>query len=177
MEKIEMVEKLREKTGISAEEAWMALEKNNWVLVDAMLWLETEKGVPSQTAKASSAGEETYQPVNPAIGDKKDDESIGAKLKKLLEDSVNHSLVLRREGKQILRLPVLVLVILLAAAFYVVVIGLLAALFCGCQFALEGPRAKKDGEFNRVMQTAEEAAQKMRREFEASAKEHKDDCE
>ena len=120
MEKIEMVEKLREKTGISAEEAWTALEKNNWVLVDAMLWLETEKGVPSQTAKASSAGEDSYLPVKPTVGDKKDDDSIGAKLKKLLDDSLSHSLVLRREGKQMLRLPVLILLVLLVAAFYVV---------------------------------------------------------
>lgn len=169
MEKIEMVEKLREKTGISAEEAWTALEKNNWVLVDAMLWLETEKGVPSQTAKASSAGEESYLPVKPTVGEKKEDDSLGAKLKKLLDDSLNHSLVLRREGKQILRLPVLILVVLLMAAFYVVVIGLLAALFCGCQFALEGPKAKADDEINRAMRTAEEAAKKMKDEFSGSS--------
>ncbi len=162
MEKIELVEKLREKTGLSAEEAWNALEKNNWVLVDAMLWLEREKKIPSQTATASSAGEESYQPVNPTVGDKKNDDSFTAKLLRLLEDSINHHLVLRREGKSVLRLPVLVLVVLLCTAFYVVVVGLLVALFCGCQFALEGPKAKPDDEINRVMRDAEDMANRMR---------------
>ena len=167
MEKIEMVEKLREKTGISAEEAWTALEKNNWVLVDAMLWLEQEKNVPSQTATASSAGETgQYLPVKPTVGDKKNDDSIGARLLRLLEESLNHFLVLRRDGKVLLRLPVLILVILLFAAFYVVVIGLLVGLFCGCQFALEGPRVRADNEVNKAMKAAEDMAQKMKDEME-----------
>ena len=166
MEKIEMVEKLREKTGISAEEAWTALEKNNWILVDTMLWLEQEKHIPSQTATASSAGETgQYLPVNPTMGDKKNDDSFGTKLMRLLEESLNHFLVLRREGKVVLRLPVLILVILLLAAFYVVVIRLLVGLFCGCQFALEGPRVKADDEVNKAMKAAEEAARKMKDEM------------
>lgn len=166
MEKIEMVEKLREKTGISAEEAWTALEKNNWILVDAMLWLEREKGVPSQTATASSAEDGAYLPVKPAMDDsKKSDDSFSAKLGKLLKDSITHSLVVRREGKVLLRLPVLILIILLCTAFYVVVIGLLAALFCGCQFALEGPKAAADDKVNKAMKDAEEAAARMKDEF------------
>ncbi len=167
MEKIEMVEKLREKTGISAEEAWNALEKNNWVLVDAMLWLEQEKKIPSQTATASSAGEGgQFLPVKPTVGDKKSDDSLGTRLWRLLEESLNHFLVLRREGKVLLRLPVLILIVLLCAAFYVVVIGLLAGLFCGCQFALEGPRVKADNEVNKAMKAAEDMAQKMKDEME-----------
>lgn len=167
MEKIEMVEKLREKTGISAEEAWNALEKNNWVLVDAMLWLEQEKKIPSQTATASSAGEGgQFLPVKPTVGDKKSDDSLGSRLWRLLEESLNHFLVLRREGKVLLRLPVLILIVLLCAAFYVVVIGLLVGLFCGCQFALEGPRVKADNEVNKAMKAAEDMAQKMKDEME-----------
>ncbi|MBQ8401598.1 MAG: DUF4342 domain-containing protein [Clostridia bacterium] len=166
MEKIEMVEKLQEKTGISAEVAWSALEKNNWVLVDAMLWLERENYIASQTAAASSASDAgQFLPVKPAVGGKKTDDSIGAKLRRLLEESLEHSLVLRRGGKVVLRVPVLILVILLCAAFYVVVIGLLAALFFGCQFALEGPHIKEDHEVNKAMKAAEEAAAKMKEEM------------
>ncbi|MBQ8641865.1 MAG: DUF4342 domain-containing protein [Clostridia bacterium] len=160
-----MVEKLRENTGISAEEAWTALEKNNWVLMDALLWLEKEGKIPSRTATASSAEEAAYLPVKATVGEKKDDESIAAKLRKLLEDSISHSLVLKKGGKTLLRLPVLILIVLLCAAFYVVIVGLLVALFAGCQFALEGPRIRDDDEINKAMKTAEEAAAKMRDEF------------
>ncbi len=162
MEKIELVEKLREKTGLSTEEAWNALERNNWVLVDAMLWLEKEKRIPSQTATASSAGENPYQPVKPTVDDKKSDDSLSAKLRRLLEDSLTHHLVLRRMGNPVLRLPVLVLVVLLCAAFYVVIVGLLAALFCGCQFAMEGPKSRPEDEINQVMKDAEKMAARMR---------------
>ena len=40
MEKIEVVDKLRNKTNISYEEAKKALENNNWDILDAMLYLE-----------------------------------------------------------------------------------------------------------------------------------------
>ncbi len=165
MEKIELVEKLRARTGLTMEEAWDALEKNNWVLVDAMLWLEAEGKIPSQTATASSAGENDYQPVNPTVEVKKSaDGSFWDTVKRLLHDSLTHHLVLQKDGGQVLRLPVLILLILLCSAFYVVVVGLLAALFCGCQFSLVGPKVKPDSELNRVMKEAEEAAAKMKNE-------------
>lgn len=138
MEKMEMVEKLQEKTGISAEEAWTALEKNGWVLVDAMLWLEAEKGIPPQTGKASSANDENqFQPVTPTMGESHTGESVGSKLKKLLRDSLTHSLVLHREEVEIVRLPLLVLLILLCSSLYVILIGLAIALLYGCKFSLE----------------------------------------
>lgn len=165
MERIEMVEKLREKTGLSYEDAWNALEKNGWVLVDAMLWLEKEKKIEGQTAVVTTRPEESYEPVNPAVDSTgKSDETLFDKLKKLLIMSVEHSLVVRRKGKVLLRLPVLLLIVLLFAAFYIVVIGLLAGLFCGCQFAMEGPKVKADGEINKFMRSAEEAAARVREE-------------
>lgn len=164
MEKIELVEKLQEKTGISAEEAWTALEKNGWVLVDAMLWLETEKGIPSQTGKASSATDkEQFQPVTPTMGDNhKTNDSLLEKLKKLLRDSLEHFLVLRYREKDMLRVPVLILLILLLSSFYVVIIGLLIALFCGCSFSIDGPTSDANDAMNKAMHAAEEAAKKMR---------------
>ena len=138
MEKMEMVEKLQEKTGISAEEAWTALEKNGWVLVDAMLWLEKEKGIPTQTGKASSAHDENqFQPVTATMSEKHTGESIGAKLKKLLKDSLTHYLVVRRDEGEILRLPLLILLILLCSSLYVILITLAVALLYGCQFSIE----------------------------------------
>lgn len=145
MEKIEMVEKLQEKTGISAEEVWTALEKNGWVLVDAMLWLETEKGIPTQTGRASSAADDNqFQPVTPTMGDKKDESSLWAKIQKLLRDGMTHHLLLRRNEKELVRLPVLILLVLLCSAFYIVIIGLLVALLYGCQFSIEDVSAWED---------------------------------
>lgn len=40
MERKEMIEKLMNKAKVSYEEAESALEKNNWDLLDAMIYLE-----------------------------------------------------------------------------------------------------------------------------------------
>lgn len=43
MTRLEMVEKIREKTGVTYEEAREALEKANWDMLDAIVSLEKEK--------------------------------------------------------------------------------------------------------------------------------------
>ena len=40
MDKLKLIDKLREKTNISYEEAKAALENNNWDILDAILYLE-----------------------------------------------------------------------------------------------------------------------------------------
>ncbi|MGM9974626.1 MAG: ubiquitin, partial [Clostridiaceae bacterium] len=40
MDKINLVDKLRTKANISYEEAKVALENNNWDILDAMVYLE-----------------------------------------------------------------------------------------------------------------------------------------
>ena len=42
MDHIEMVEKMREKTGLSYEEARAVLERSDWNLLDALIALEQE---------------------------------------------------------------------------------------------------------------------------------------
>ena len=55
MEQMEMVSRLCEKAGCSAEDARDALERANWVLLDAMIILERET-TTARTLSANGCG-------------------------------------------------------------------------------------------------------------------------
>lgn len=180
MEQTEMVQRLCEKAGCSAEDARDALERSGWVLLDAMIILEREKKTARHTAQASTGngngsgdgdgktdGEDGYQAVLPTVSTQKNarSDAIGAKLRELLAKSLTHALVVRHGEREYARLPILYFLILLCAAFYVMLIAILVALFCGCKLSFEGPEIPRDAEINRVMDEASDAADKIKREF------------
>ena len=166
MEQTEMVKRLCEKAGCSAEDARDALERSGWVLLDAMIILEREKKTARHTAQASTGsgngngdektdGEDGYQAVLPTV----------STLRELLAKSLTHALVVRHGEREYARLPILYFLILLCAAFYVMLTAILVALFCGCKLSFEGPEIPRDAEINRVMDEASDAADKIKREF------------
>lgn len=168
MDQMEMVEKLREKAGCSFADAKDALERSDWVLLDAMILLEREKKTARHTAKASTEQKgNDYQTVLPVVASQKktQEDSFIDKLKDLWNKGLTHSLVIRREEQELARIPITLFLILLCASFYVIIIACLIALFCGCKLSFEGPGIKKDAEINRVMQDAADAAEKMKNEF------------
>lgn len=171
MDQMEMVNRLCEKAGCSAEDARDALERSGWVLLDAMIILEREKKTARHTAQAttgSASGEEKeYQTVLPTVSTQKSAraDSFGEKLRALLAKSLTHALVVRHGDKEYARLPILYFLIMLCASFYVMIIAFLVALFCGCKLSFEGAEIKPDAEINRVMDEASDAADKIKREF------------
>lgn len=56
MEKIELVEQVREKTGVSYGEAKEALDKNGDDLLEAIVWLEDQGLSPTHSARSSVGG-------------------------------------------------------------------------------------------------------------------------
>ena len=159
MEQTEMVKRLCEKAGCSAEDARDALERSGWVLLDAMIILEREKKTARHTAQAST--------VLPTVSTQKNarSDAFAAKLRELLAKSLTHALVVRHGEREYARLPILYFLILLCAAFYVMLTAILIALFCGCKLSFEGPEIPRDAEINRVMDEASDAADKIKREF------------
>ena len=64
MTRLEMVEKIREKTGVTYEEAREALEKANWDMLDAVVTIEKEHPAKpvSETAQEEKKEEAKSQP-------------------------------------------------------------------------------------------------------------------
>ena len=143
MEHIEMVEKLREKAGITSEEAADALNRANWDMLEALVILENEGKIPPLTSSVVTTEQDPYgnaQKNTSGEYGRRYENSLGEKVKRLLQNSLTYSFIVRRHGKEILSLPVLILIVIACAMFYVSAVALLVGLLCECQYSVE----KKD---------------------------------
>ena len=149
MDQMEKIETLREKTGCTYTEAKAALEASNGDLLDALCWLE-QRG-KSMVAGAYASTEQQPEPEqtqNPPP----QEESAFAKGCKIFWDGIvelirrgnRNRLVMRdKHGQQTLSLPVTLFVVLLVAAFWVILPLMIVGLFFGCRFACEVCRRER----------------------------------
>ena len=149
MENIEKIEKLREKTGITYEEAKQVLEETNYDLLDAIIILEKQGKVKSP--KTESYTTEREEQVNKDFERaqntyRRDCEktSFGQFVDKffevcgkLLKSSMDTTFIVERRAKVLINVPVLVLIICLLA-FPITVPLLIIGLFCECRYRFEG---------------------------------------
>ena len=151
MEHIEMIEKLREKAGISREEAADALNRAGWDMLEALMILEREGKIAPLTSSVVSA-EQAEQTSSDGAGPnafgatgccygtadaRTRGESAWDKLKALFMKTLTYSFLVRRRDKVILSLPVLVLIIVVLALFRVSAVALIVGLFCECRYSVE----------------------------------------
>lgn len=175
MERMEMVEKLRERANISMEEARDILERNQWDMLDAMVELERQGKI--NAGARTTAGEskaETYETVNPTVTgnayhEKKkskrgEDERAWKRLRQavrnLLRMGLDNQFVITRDGEEMARVPVLVPICLAVAAFWLTVAALFIGLIFNLRYSFEGKELGKDS-INKTMDKAGEFAQEF----------------
>jgi uncharacterized membrane protein len=73
-----------------------------------------------------------------------------------------------RNGQQIISLPVTILVVLLILAFWIVLPLIIISLFFNCRYSFQGPDLGRR-EVNKVMDSAAEAAESIKRDVSGSA--------
>ncbi len=177
MERYEMAELLSKKAGVSLEEAKTALEENNWDLLDAMVALErahkTAGTGPSVHMETEAAPSYTspIKPVKNVSGKTKREPfftngfaTLWEYIKKLFRISLDNDFVVIRKDKQLLAVPVLVMVVLLFASFGLMLVVLIAGLFCGCQYRFEGRQLGRDS-INDAMGKASDIAEDIKESF------------
>ena len=147
MDRMEMVEVLREKSGCSYAEAKAALEESGDDLLEALCWLESHgktqlAGVSCSTDRQSTAAEEPKKtekekkhgpnPVSEGF------RSLWEGLVSLLRKCNQTELVMTsKHGKREFGLPLTLFIILLLVAFWIVLAFVVIAIFCGCRFSVE----------------------------------------
>lgn len=151
MEKLEKVELVREKCGVSYEEAKRALEEHDYDVLDAIVALEREgKAQDTRTATYTTAREQSG-PVSPEMvqaqteyHEKSKKSRFGevwgrfcAQVKSVLRAGIDMTFVAERNGDQVIALPVIFLVIGLLAWGATLWI-LIAGLFFGFRYRIEG---------------------------------------
>ncbi len=178
MENFEKVEKLREKTGVSYEDAKTVLEQHNYDMLDAIIELERQGKVAqpkegTYTAGASQEMENVKKFELAQMQYEKDCKKNHFKegfrnlvdlCKKLFEKSLEIDFCINKDGRKVAGVPVLVLIILLLGFFWVTLPLLVIGLFFGITYNFTGVD-KVVVDVNDVCDKASQTAENIKNEF------------
>ena len=174
MEKLEKVERLHEKAGVSFEDAKAALEACDWDMLEAMVYLE-KQGKVHKSGNTYSTKEE------PEMNGTKEERNVGSTLERffvwcegLMQKSIRHMFVVERRGEQVLQVPILVFIILLIAAFWVTVPLLIIGLFFEMSYSFRGTETDYKS-VNRVIGKATEVADEIKDEIRRETQKSRDE--
>ncbi len=173
MERYEMAELLSKKAGVSLEEAREALENNSWDMLDAMIELErshkkADSSVHMETDESQSSRIHHVRNVNSEKESSPFSNGfavLGEYIKKLFHVLLNNDFIVLRRGKQILSVPVLVLIFLLFASFGFMLFLLLVGLFLDCRYQFRGRQLGQDG-INAAMGKVSDLAGNIKESFQ-----------
>ena len=170
MERKEMIEKLMNKAKISYEEAESALEKNNWDLLDAMIYLERQGKV--NESKVGNAVVLVKESDNEKSDSRK--EKCGGFgtmfgrfcrfVKNVIHKGNRNYFSINKEGEKTIKISLTISSLLLIFAFWPVVILLLVGLFFGYKYSLTGPDIKCD-KVNDILGKASNSAEDIKKDF------------
>ena len=168
-----MVEKLRQKTNISYEEAKAALEANNWDLLDAMIALEKQGKVhdnASTYSTANNASDAKYEPVNAtasANGANNGFKDFCDWCKDIFHKSWVNTFCVKKDDKVVMQMPIIIFILLLIFCFWIVLPFMIVGLFFSCRYAFMGENIKSE-DLNNVMSKATDYAEDLRENIKVS---------
>ena len=176
MEKLEKVELVREKTGVTYQEAKEALEACDYDVLDAVVMLEQAgKTTERKTADVPPAPEAAYElpeaveaapGAEPKAAQPRTAKAANAwkrfcaKCKELWDAGLEMTFIAERQGEELLALPVAIVVLGLlfwGASLWLLVVGL----FLGCRYRIEG-KGKVAETVNDAMDKAADAADSVK---------------
>ena len=177
MEKLEKVEKLRERANVTYEEAAAALEEAGGDLLDALVLLEKQgKTASPDQSTFSTSYEEQKQYV------RVEDQLIEAENARKKESHVfrgiretvrsffrvlrDNSLIVTHHEKEFVRLPLwlLAIVLLITGAWKPAIVVIIISLFFQFRYSVGGRDQLKEA--NSFMEKASEAAEHIKEEFQ-----------
>ena len=170
---LNLVEPLIEKTGVSYSEAKTALESCSWDLLDAIVLLEQQgktdrvKSAQYSTRKERIPLDEAHTAHNDTRRENKENarqnlRRLGDWLAELVrKGNRNQLIVQRRDGSEVISIPVTAFVLLLIISAGTVLGLMFVSLFFGYGFRFEGKDLGKES-INSVMEKAEETADSIK---------------
>lgn len=179
MDNFEKVEKLRERANVSYEDAKQALENSGWDILDAMIYLEKNGKVPKPEQSSYTTQDKKVdidldeEKCNSSFSDNM--KCFGKWLADMFEKGNNNSFCVENGRREVFRMPVTLLVVLLIFAFWIVVPLMIAGLFFNIRYQFKGPDVHSvDIDLNKAMDKAADAAENIKNEFDgAVSKEEK----
>lgn len=178
MDRFEKAQKVCEATGVSFDDARTALDECAYDVLDAIVWLERQGKVDRHTASyttATAAGagsfademsqaQNDYERATKKGSFSKTLNRIMDGLRRLCKKGLDTSFVVTRQSRQLVSIPVLVLVILMLLFFWWMVPAIIIGLFFDCKYRFEGfDHAIID--VNDIAERASEGASALKREM------------
>lgn len=188
MATMEHVEKLREKANVSYAEAKAALDACGDDLLEALLYLERQGKVtpPEHGGYYSSKSEQKEKQSNTDETTRQSEpkgESFSELMarffrwiRRLFVKGCENLFDVQRGDSQIITMPVLVLILLLIFCFWLVIPLLIIGLFLGCRYRFRGRDVEKTA-VNKVMESAENAAESLKTDIKEAADKSKERAE
>ena len=176
MDLLEKVEKVREKTGVSYEVAKEALEACEYDMLEALVYLEKQGKIPQpshstwsteqgQHSEAFHQTQETYARDCQKKSSGDTWRKFTAWCKKMLKASLEKHFEVIRENRQVLSVPVLILMIGFVCAFWVTLPLLIIGMFMGCRYQFSGFE-KTSIDLNEMCEKASEACEQVKKNFQ-----------
>ncbi len=188
MATMEHVEKLREKANVSYAEAKAALDACGDDLLEALLYLERQGKVnPPEQGGFYSSKSEQKEKKSDTDETNRQSEPAGESFAELMGrffrwirglfvKGCENLFDVQRGDTQIITMPVLVLVLLLIFCFWLVIPLLIIGLFLGCRYRFRGRDVEKTA-VNKVMKSAENAAESLKTDIKEAADKSKERAE
>lgn len=164
MTRLEMVEKIREKTGATYEEAREALEKANWDMLDAIVSLEKEQPAAepiNEPVYVSKNENEPAKPVKKAsrrVSTGEIGEKIAAALKwigSIIKKGESSHLEVSHKDEVVLEISLVSLILIFLISWWLPAILIVVGLFTGYKFRVTG-----SGAAGRIVNSVSEKASK-----------------
>ena len=172
MDKLEKVEKLRERANVSYEEARSALEENDWDLLDAMVALEKSgrtSGPKQESFSTNYDQQQDYVCVKSKVEEQRKEQprlgrSIGEAMQNFFRICRRNFFCISRNGNLMLRIPLFAAILILFFTWRIAIPVMLVALLFGFRYSLEGEDDLK--EVNAFMDSAGTAAENLKEGFQ-----------
>ncbi len=175
MDQLEKVEKIREKTGVTYDEAKRALEAADGDVLDALVYLENQGKIKKPevsvyTTKVESDSSAAFKKAAESY-EESTRTTKGGQMKKffkwcgtLIQKGCENFFIVSRHGEDMITAPVLLLVVLLLFAFWAVVPLMVVGLFFDFHYRFQG-NITKAVDVNMACDKAAEAAENIKQEF------------
>ncbi|HHD2752842.1 TPA: DUF4342 domain-containing protein [Clostridium perfringens] len=167
MERNEMINTLVRKANISQEEAQEVLEKCNWDLLDAIVYLERRGKVENNEVTALTV-------VEVKEDKKKQDEKyggigeiIGRMFKfigKFIRKANKNFFEIRKDNEKPIRISLTISILFLIFLSVPTIVLLIIGLFCGYKYSISGSDFNYDG-VNNVFEEVSKSADHIKKDF------------
>ena len=152
MDELKLIDKLRKKANISYEEAKIALESNNWDILEALLYLEENGSVEKPSVSIFYTNELRYSGAIQEVKNNKEYnykasngfQGIFEAICKFIDTCNNIFLQIKKDSRVLVNIPLTVVIVLLFFAFWIIIPLAIVGLFFDIEFMLSSKRFNTD---------------------------------